>query len=124
MYPESIQHTSIYFLEYEHTYPKDWVHRSLSREAQYLEYTEIVDYLVNQGFHHYEVSNFARPGYESCHNKGYWNHSEAIGFGLSAASYTEGQRYQNSVDFASYYRGQKSDEILSPEDIRIEKIMF
>jgi oxygen-independent coproporphyrinogen III oxidase len=121
----SITHTSLYLLEYEHVYPKSWQTLGLSRDKQYIEYGQICDYLSTRGFDHYEISNFARAGYASRHNRAYWNHSDSRGFGLSAASYTEGERYANASTFPAYYRGQVIDrERLTSAQIQLEKGIF
>jgi oxygen-independent coproporphyrinogen III oxidase len=123
-YP-NITHTSIYLLEYEHTYPKSWQTLAISREEQYAEYGQISEYLGVRGFEHYEISNFGRAGYESRHNMAYWDHSETRGFGLSAASYTGGERYANASTFPAYYRGEVVDrERLTLEQVQLEKWMF
>jgi oxygen-independent coproporphyrinogen-3 oxidase len=58
--------------------------------------------LSAQGFAHYEISNFARPGWESAHNSGYWRQRDCIGFGMSAAGYDNGLRYANHRRFEDY----------------------
>ncbi len=58
--------------------------------------------LTNAGFLHYEISNFARPGFESAHNNGYWRQRDCIAFGLSAAGYENGLRYTNHRGLAEY----------------------
>lgn len=58
--------------------------------------------LTLSGFHHYEISNFARPGFESKHNTHYWQYGEYIGLGSAAASFINGVRYQNTPDIADY----------------------
>ncbi len=79
-YP-NIAHTSVYLLEYEHSYPRRWQALSQSREGQMAEYGQIRDFLVSErGFVHYEISNFAQPGYESSHNQAYWTHETVLGF--------------------------------------------
>lgn len=82
----TISHTSIYMLEDER-YPKHWKANSIAETEMQNEFLGIMQYLASIGWHHYELSNWARPGYESVHNQAYWDHSETRGFGLSAASY-------------------------------------
>lgn len=59
-------------------------------------YEYVCKSLKNNNFHHYEISNFAKPGYESKHNMIYWNTDEYIGVGSGAAGYLNGYRYQNN----------------------------
>jgi len=68
-----IKHVSVYMLEDE-KYPNHWKEISLSSELFEKEFQKISDFLKEIGFLHYELSNFARPGYESRHNLSYWNH--------------------------------------------------
>ena len=68
-------------------YPKHWQANSITEDEMQSEFLAIMDYLESIGWHHYELSNWARPGYESVHNQAYWDHSETRGFGLSAASF-------------------------------------
>ncbi len=75
----------------------------MSDEEQCEEYRSVREYLMDRGLHHYEISNFGMPGYESVHNQAYWNHSEVQGFGLSAASYRNGARFENASLFPRYY---------------------
>jgi oxygen-independent coproporphyrinogen III oxidase len=81
-----ITHTSVYMLEDE-KYPKHWKENSITEIEIQSEFLAIIDYFDSIGWHHYELSNFAKPGYESVHNQAYWDHSGTRGFGLSAASY-------------------------------------
>ncbi len=60
-------------------------------------------YLSEQGYLHYEISNYAKPGKQSRHNLKYWHDEEYIGVGLSAHSYHMGKRYSNSDDFSEYF---------------------
>lgn len=62
------------------------------------------------GFLHYEVSNYALPGYESRHNFKYWTGEEYVGFGLAAHSYLDGKRMANAKNFNDYYE-RKNIEI-------------
>ena len=54
------------------------------------------------GYHHYEISNFARPGFESKHNLNYWQYGEYVGLGSAAASFAQGVRRQNIPDMQEY----------------------
>lgn len=58
--------------------------------------------LREKDYRHYEISNFARPGYESRHNSKYWNMSEYVGLGLGASSYTGHRRTVNETDLKAY----------------------
>jgi len=58
--------------------------------------------LRNNGYRHYEISNFAKPGFESVHNLKYWNCDEYVGFGPSAHSFFSGKRF-NYKNSASLY---------------------
>lgn len=83
------------------------------------------DFLVGEkGFVHYEISNFARPGFESRHNRGYWQRLDCRGFGLSAASLWKGERFENAASFSGYYRGDVIErETLSDEQVRLEEAL-
>ena len=74
-----ITHTSIYMLEDEE-YPKNWKTNSITESELQSEFIEIIEYFRSINWTHYELSNFAKPGYESIHNRGYWNHSNSRGF--------------------------------------------
>lgn len=65
-------------------------------------YIEINNFLEKNGFYRYEISNFARKGFESKHNLNYWNNNEYYGFGVSAHGYLEGVRYSNECDLDKY----------------------
>lgn len=66
-------------------------------------YYDIVnDYLSKHGYTHYEVSNWAKKGYESKHNMTYWLNKEYIGVGLGAAGYINGVRYKNTLSLNKY----------------------
>lgn len=58
---------------------------------------------------HYEISNYAFPGYESKHNLVYWNNEEYYGFGLGAAGYVDDIRYQNTKNLKEYLLGNYVD---------------
>jgi len=58
-------------------------------------YAWVMETLAAAGYEHYEVSNFARPGFRSRHNWGYWHGADYLGVGLSAHSLLDGQRHWN-----------------------------
>lgn len=58
--------------------------------------------LADYGFSRYEISNYAKPGYECRHNLGYWTGEEYIGAGIGAASYFKNERYRNTADIGKY----------------------
>ena len=63
--------------------------------------------LRRMGYHQYEISNYAQPGYESRHNLKYWLLEPYIGFGLDAHSFDGNNRWSNADSFAEYLRGEK-----------------
>ena len=78
--------------------------------------------LGEAGYHHYEVSNFSLPGYEAVHNSAYWRRVPYVGLGPGAHSLSAGSvRSWNSGNLVEYSR---EEEVLTPEDIRVERIML
>ena len=65
-------------------------------------YDYTVAFLENKGFFRYEISNFAKRGFESVHNQNYWNRGEYVGVGLNAYSFVAGIHYQNTADLTNY----------------------
>jgi oxygen-independent coproporphyrinogen-3 oxidase len=59
-------------------------------------------FLAERGYHHYEISNWARPGLESRHNLKYWRREAYLGFGAGAHSFSGRQRWANAHDAAEY----------------------
>ena len=66
--------------------------------------------LAEQGYERYEISNYARPGFECRHNVGYRTGTGYLGLGLGASSYLEGCRFHNTSDFQSYVSAHFDDE--------------
>ena len=64
------------------------------------------DILENEGYIHYEVSNYAKKGYESKHNLTYWNNDNYYGFGLGASGYLGNIRYDNTRSLNKYLNGE------------------
>lgn len=69
-------------------------------ERQMYELTET--FLHTKGYARYEISNYAKPGYECRHNCGYWTRKDYLGLGLGASSLVEHQRFQNTSDLKTY----------------------
>ncbi len=71
-------------------------------------YEVTIEMLRDAGFEHYEIANFARPGYRSQHNQVYWHRGSYLGFGAAAHSFLRdpgyGQRFQNPSDIGEYCR--------------------
>lgn len=65
-------------------------------------YWYVKNTLENNGYNHYEISNFAKSGYESKHNLDCWSQKEYLGFGVAAHSYLNGIRYSNTSDLKKY----------------------
>ena len=107
-------HISTYSLIIEeHTMCKVRNDENILPEEEVRMYEYIVSKLKKKRFHHYEISNFARPGYESKHNLTYWNNQEYYGFGLGASGYIKGFRYENVKNIDAYIAGSyKQEEIL------------
>ena len=121
------EHISAYQLSIE----EDSVLEKLIEKGKYVEasdeqcrrqYDILCERLQEAGYHHYEISNFAIPGREAVHNSAYWRRVPYVGLGPGAHSLSpNGVRSWNNCSVSKYSR---EEEILSPEDIRIERIML
>ncbi|MCR5483303.1 MAG: radical SAM family heme chaperone HemW [Bacilli bacterium] len=82
--------------------------------------------LKKNGFIHYEVSNFALPGFESKHNLNYWDNGEYYGFGLGASGFKAGFRYTNTRNLREYNEGnyRKENELMSYKDMMDNELML
>ena len=85
------------------------------------QYDILCEKLREAGYRHYEISNFALPGYEARHNSGYWRREAYIGLGPSAHSFRGNTRYWNSNSLKDY---TVTEERLSDDAVRIETIML
>ena len=100
----NIQHISTYGLKIEGgSYWGNCPPENVPDEdAQADMYEVINEILTHSGFYRYEVSNFAKKGFESRHNLTYWNNEEYYGFGVSAHGYVNGVRYSNYCTLEEY----------------------
>jgi len=91
----------------------------IDQELDFKMYQYIIKTLTNNDYEHYEVSNFALEGKQSIHNQAYWNNKEYYGFGLGAAGYFNGFRYQNTPNIDNYINGDYrfQTELLSNQEI-------
>ncbi len=98
-------------------------------------YWKTKEFLEREGYHRYEISNYALPEKESRHNQTYWTLGEYLGLGLGAASYWNGSRFKNTENLQEYFAFfennmikelselQKEVHILSKEE-KMEEFMF
>ena len=127
------EHISAYCLTYEED--TDFFDRHARGELKSSDETEAshfeigMELLEASGYPQYEISNYARPGFESLHNRAYWSGSDYLGIGPSAFSTIGWQRYQNVPDYRAYsdrvLSGQspiQSCETLDAEGKRLERI--
>ncbi|WP_126653525.1 radical SAM family heme chaperone HemW [Chryseobacterium aureum] len=131
-----VPHISSYALTVEpKTALENWISKgkvkSPEEEEQNREFYYLSDFLKGNGFEHYEVSNFAKPGFYSRHNSAYWKYQEYLGIGPSAHSYNGFDvRSWNVANNQQYIKKlndkllAKEEEILSKEDQFNEMIMI
>ena len=74
-------------------------------------YWKVKSILEANGYIHYEISNFAKKGYESQHNLDCWRQKEYVGFGVAAHSYTNGVRYSNIENLEEYIENYENDKL-------------
>jgi oxygen-independent coproporphyrinogen-3 oxidase len=130
-----IKHIAVYFLTVHEFTPL--YYRIKKRDLLLPPDEEIVDlydwtieYLKRYGFMQYEVSNFAREGFQSVHNKGYWQRKPYRGFGVGAWSFDGSNRFMNRKNLSLYMKGaQENDtiefsETLNNEQVVLESIML
>lgn len=89
-------------------------------------YYQARNFLINNGYIQYEISNFAKEGYESIHNSSYWTRQDYIGLGLNASSFINNVRYKNTADLDKYIEDEKAidEEIKLDEKSAMEEFMF
>ena len=108
------EHISVYSLILEEGTPLfKKVEEGLELPDEELErkmYWTVKQILETNGYNHYEISNFAKQGYESKHNLDCWNQKEYIGFGVAAHSYTNGIRYSNIENLEQYIKNYEEDK--------------
>ena len=92
-----------------------------AERAMYYLTKEVLDRF---GYHRYEISNYALPGYECEHNKVYWTGGDYISFGIGAASFYKGVRYNNISDVTRYLEIWSDDKVAQKgEEVGIELVV-
>ena len=129
-----VPHISLYGLTVEKGTP---LHRAVGEgrarmpaEGRYREeYLYATETLAHAGYRHYEVSNFALPGFASRHNRACWEGAPYLGLGNGAHSHHGERRWWNERDWAAYAEGimrsgraRAGDEVLSAEQSRLESL--
>ena len=89
------EHTKLYIDNYKY----------ISEDTDRLMYEYICNTLEDNGYNHYEISNYAKVGYESVHNKNYWLNGAYYGFGLGSVSYLNNYRITNTKNLSKYLNG-------------------
>ena len=112
----NVEHLSAYCLMFEEGAPlfnllKNGELRNIcDEELERQMYEVLIDRLTATGFEHYEISNFAKPGFRSRHNSSYWNGTPYIGLGAAAHSYDGTTRSWNVSDLRQYIAGMEQDK--------------
>ena len=101
------EHISTYSLTYENGTVFDkllsrGVYQKINESDELDMYKSAISLLTNNGFTHYEISNFAKEGNDSLHNLVYWKNQEYIGIGPGACSFINGRRVSNEKDVVKY----------------------
>lgn len=115
-------HISAYSLMYEEDTP---LFRMLQKgeinqiddETSLAMYTELINRLTTNGYEHYEISNFAMPGYRSVHNSSYWHDTPYLGFGAAVHSYNKDTRSWNIPDLKKYIESIESGVLPSESEV-------
>jgi putative oxygen-independent coproporphyrinogen III oxidase len=127
-------HISIYDLTIEpgtafNRYYKPGDHPLPTDEATVKMYQLGQKTLTNAGYEHYEISNYAQIGHQCQHNRVYWQNRPYYGFGMGAASYTQGKRFTRPRKTQEYYQWLKAGAVIDCEvtpqaDVLLETLML
>ena len=123
-----VPHISLYSLTIEENsvFGKKGI-SNLDEETEADMYEFIEKKLTENGYIHYEVSNYCKKGYESKHNMGYWNYEDFVGVSLGASGKIGNHRYTNTRDFKKYFTlkdYRDEDLYLEKEEMEFEHIMM
>ena len=123
-----IQHLSCYSLQIEENtifFQKNYKNL-INNDLEAKMYRYIVKTLNKNQFKRYEISNFAKKGFQSKHNLVYWNNQQYYGVGLYASGYCNNYRYTNTRNFQQYLLDFNKKEYfyLTKKDVMFEQIML
>ena len=96
-------------------------------DTERLMYEDTKQLLAEHGYHRYEISNYAKEGYECRHNKGYWERTDYVGFGIGSASLIGNERFGNGEQMQEYIKDPlhtEAREALLTEEDEIAECMF
>jgi len=118
----NILHISCYALTVEPKTPlskmiKEKKIEDIQQEKQAEQFLLLMDWLENAGYEHYEISNFAKPGFRSRHNSSYWQEKKYLGLGPSAHSYNGASRQWNISNNNIYIESLEKNEIPFEKEI-------
>ena len=125
-----VPHISSYALTVEpKTALNTWISQgkiAAPKEAeQHEEFFYMTDFLKDNGFDHYEISNFGKPGFHSQHNSAYWKSQEYLGIGPSAHSYNgRNERSWNIANNQLYINSLNQSKLAKETEILTEKEQF
>lgn len=128
--PEPPKHISVYSLIVEENTPiekmiNDGTLELPDEENERNMYWYVKNFLELNGYNHYEISNFAKDGYESIHNSDCWKQKEYIGFGVAAHSFIDDVRFGNTSNLDEYLRNCENKDFENNRIIdEIEKDLF
>jgi oxygen-independent coproporphyrinogen III oxidase len=120
-------HLSYYFLSQDTPYIKNYINECPDEETQIKMYNHLTSTLKKAGYIHYEVSNYAKHGFECRHNLRYWNQREYLGLGLGAHSYINGTVSENEINLDKYIKNPvliHDSYKLEPDVKRMDLIML
>lgn len=117
----NVPHLSAYALIYEENtalwrLKEKGIVTETDEETSLAMYNTLIDELTSHNYQHYEISNFAKPGYYSRHNSSYWKSIPYLGCGPSAHSYNGKSRQWNTADLKLYM--EKINACTQPEDFK------
>lgn len=122
-----VTHVSFYSLIIEpHTKLYIDSYKEINEDTNVKMYEYINTILKKHHYHHYEISNYAKEGYESKHNLVYWHNDQYYGFGLGSSSYINNKRYENTKNINDYIHNKyiiNNKQIDDKEIIQNEMIL-